>query len=358
MKTDSILDTIHRALDSAGLRAEAGASGEIRATIERALQGAGLGGPSSREHADTVDAPAHPPGQAASPDSDGAVFVDRVHTSRHGTRGYKLFVPALADGGARPLVVMLHGCKQDPDDFAAGTRMNQLAQTHGFLVAYPAQSKRANGGNCWNWFEPEQQVREGAEPALIAGIVADIGREHALDPRRIFVAGLSAGAAMAVILGQTYPELFAAVAAHSGLPVGAAHDVASAFAAMHGNAGAPAARSAAAQAPTRTIVFHGEADATVAPGNGLAIVAQALAAFARKGVALRRAQQSGASGGRSWTCTEHVDDFGVVQVEECLVRGGGHAWYGGSPQGSYTDAGGPDASREIVRFFLQDLPAA
>ncbi|MEO8859271.1 MAG: PHB depolymerase family esterase [Burkholderiaceae bacterium] len=352
MKPNQILETIHRALDSAGLGQQAGNSGNVRDVIDRALKGAGL---------DRWSAPSQGSTDASCVTfdaSEGQAFRDLLHSSEHGTRQYKLFVPSSYDGSPRPLIVMLHGCKQNPEDFAAGTQMNLLAQTHGILVAYPAQTPRANGGNCWNWFESSQQVRGGSEPSLIAGIVSDIGRDYALDQRKTFVAGLSAGAAMAVILGHTYPEVFSAVAAHSGLPIGAAHDVASAFAAMHGQVAA-SPFGIGARAPTRTIVFHGDADATVAPGNGHAITAQAIAAFKRHGTSLRRVERRDASAGtRPSTCTEYVDDLGLVQVEECVVRGGGHAWFGGNPKGSYTDPTGPDASREMVRFFLQDFPSS
>ena len=171
--------------------------------------------------------------------------------------------------------VMLHGCTQSPDDFAAGTRMNVLADQHGFLVAYPAQSVKANATRCWNWFRPQDQARGSGEPAFIAGMTAQIGADWRVDPARIYVAGLSAGAAMAVVLGKTYPDVFAAVGAHSGLPYGAAQDMGTAFAAMRtGAAGVTNAGSQATGEVIPTIVFHGDRDQTVAAANGDAIVAQ------------------------------------------------------------------------------------
>lgn len=282
-------------------------------------------------------------------------FLPSTFTNALGSRDYKLYVPSGVHDAPMPLVVMLHGCRQDPDDFAAGTRMNQLAQRHGFLVAYPAQKARSNGANCWNWFETQEQTRAGQEPSLIAGIVGAIGAQHRVDPARVFVAGLSAGASMAVILGQTHPELFAAVAAHSGVPLGSAHDVASAFAAMQGQMPPPKARSASRRAarPVRTLVLHGDADRTVEWANGRAITQDAIAAFKRAKAPVLLSRRTGAAGRPSPQGTRNfVDAGGRVMVRECTVHGGSHAWFGGSTEGSFTEHAGLDASAEIVRFFL------
>jgi len=282
---------------------------------------------------------------------------------------YKLHVPARVDA-APPLLVMLHGCTQSADDFAAGTQMNRLADEHGFVVVYPEQSATANASKCWNWFKAQDQLRDAGEPALIAGIVREVAARHGVDKGRIFVAGLSAGAAMAVILGETYPELFAGVGAHSGLPYGSAHDIPSAMAAMKGGRSgitALKARSNAASAPRRkiaqavpTIVFHGDRDHTVQLSNGSEIAQQAGNAHsaAVPGATLRVSTQQGAqAGGRRYSRTVHADAAGQTQVEFWTVHGAGHAWAGGSENGSYTDASGPDASAEMVRFFLS-LPRA
>lgn len=344
---EKISQTIDRALDAAGLLRNGGPHDSIRQTIDSALRAAGLAPSANADVLPDIDAPAV---------GDDGQFVTRCHTSAHGSRLYKLFVPSCHDSGngaPLPLVVMLHGCKQNPDDFAAGTRMNQLAEQHGFLVAYPAQTARANGSNCWNWFERAHQHRGGAEPSLLAGIVADVARTHAVDDGRVFAAGLSAGAAMAVILAREYPELFAAVAVHSGLPAGAAHDVPSAFAAMQGR-GASDAQTPSPPRAVPTIVFHGDADATVTAVNGAAVAGQAVSAFERQRAPLRRITEIAASaGGKHCTVTRFVDADGDSAVEEWVVHGGAHAWFGGSAAGSYTDPRGPDASAEIVRFFLK-----
>jgi poly(hydroxyalkanoate) depolymerase family esterase len=264
-----------------------------------------------------------------------------------------------AAGNASPLVVMLHGCKQSPDDFAAGTRMNELAEQHGFLVAYPAQAANANGSKCWNWFRAEDQGRDCGEPSLIAGITREIAAQYHVDQRRIFVAGLSAGAAMAVILGATYPELYAAVGVHSGLPYGAAHDVASAFSAMKEGAGqSPASMRFTLSRTQRpllshavpTIVFHGDGDHTVAASNGAAIVEAMVSVPGQE--SLKVTTQGGvAPAGRKYSRTVYTDAAGELAVEHWVVHGAGHAWAGGSAAGSFTDPAGPDASAEMLRFF-------
>ena len=359
MKPNLIGLTISRALNSAGLMPDSKRHAQIRRVIDRALAAAGLAGPVARDASTTMRRQseprhAHAPAQAPAGAEALGDFVKRTHQGARGKLDYKLYVPSSYDGTAMPLIVMLHGCKQNPDDFAAGTRMNEHAERRGFLVAYPAQTARANGANCWNWFEPEQQSREGVEPSLLAGIAADIVSAYAVQPARTFVAGLSAGAAMAVILGNAHPQVFAGVAAHSGLPIGAAHDVASAFAAMRGATSVRTAGKVVAT-PVRTIVFHGDADATVSPSNGAAITLEAVDGFERRGERLERLTRTDVESNRSRaTTTEFRDESGTVLVEEWVVHGAAHAWSGGSSAGSFTDTAGPDASEEIVRFFLQD----
>ena len=364
MSIQTISETIDRALRSAGLDPTAGTARGVLSTIRRALEAAGIAQSPTRrapaakapEWVERVDVLERSPAHAANdatPASPAAGFLDRSHTGPAGTRAYKLYVPAAAPGRPMPLIVMLHGCKQNPDDFAAGTRMNALAELHGFLVAYPAQSANANGSNCWNWFRPADQARDGGEPEILAGIVRDVIAAEPVDAERVFVAGLSAGAAMAVILGHTHPEVFKAVGAHSGLPHGAAHSVGSAFAAMHGSYSftKPAVAPAA---PVRvpTIVFQGDQDSTVVAANAAAIVEQAVAAGDAQAPLHEAPLARARVDGREFTRTLYADAAGRTQVELWLLHGAGHAWSGGDAAGSYTDASGPDASAEMVRFFL------
>jgi len=277
--------------------------------------------------------------RAAAPKPAPAIsgsFVRASYTNRWGTRFYKTYIPARNARQLRPLVVMLHGCRQTLDDFAAGTRMNELADELGFLVVYPEQAPAANAARCWNWFQPADQRRDAGEPSLIAGITEAVIARHGADPRRVYVAGLSAGGAMAAVMGRTYPDLYAAVGVHSGLPYAAARDLASALAAMRG---APAPLSGAA---IRTIVFHGDGDTTVHPSNG---------EFLAPGASLQTVQR-GEERGRKYTRMIHVDAAGKPAREHWLVHGAGHAWSGGSVNGSYTDPKGPDATRAMLRFFL------
>jgi poly(hydroxyalkanoate) depolymerase family esterase len=357
-ETRAITDTIDQALSAAGLDRHAGSAAGIRSTIDRALAQAGLT-QADAAHASPVGTDRRArdtdvPGSAATQGE----FVSRSFTNGAGTRDYRLYLPRgyTADAGPpMPLLVMLHGCTQSPDDFATGTRMNELADAHGFLVAYPAQAPRANGSKCWNWFRSDDQAHGRGEPSLIAGIAHQVASDHRVDPRRVFGAGLSAGAAMAVILGETYPDVFAAVGAHSGLPYAAAHDVPSAFAAMSGGTGRPGKPQSEGdriRGTVPTIVFHGDADSTVAPSNGMAIVRDAAGTSASAGQRATTARDP-VHGARAYTTDVFADATGQPRVEHWLVHGTGHAWSGGSAEGSYTDPAGPDASAEMVRFFLQ-----
>ena len=354
---------INDALASAGLGRGTAQGGHIAEVIDDALARAGLLGASAAPATKTAGPDVVTPWSAPTPDagaeptvSSKGQFLSRTFTSPVGTLAYKLYVPSSYDAAATravPLLVMLHGCTQSPDDFAAGTQMNAQADLHGFLVAYPAQAASANANKCWNWFRPQDQARGGGEPALITGMTAEIGSDYHVDPARIYVAGLSAGAAMAVVLGSTYPEVFAAVGAHSGLPYRAAHDVASAFSAMRSGAAAGAkAGVQVAGASTPTIVFHGDRDHTVSAKNADAILASQTRASAAAAHVTTRDSGS-APGGRGYKHTTYADASGRTMLEDWRVHGGGHAWMGGSSSGSYTDPQGPDASAEMVRFFLQ-----
>ena len=276
----------------------------------------------------------------------GARFIKGTFSNAAGRRSYKLFVPSHDQGQPRPLVVMLHGCTQSSDDFAAGTRMNFLAEEQNCFVVYPEQPSGANQAKCWNWFRTGDQQRGGGEPSLIAGITRQVMRDHAIDPKRVYVAGLSAGGAAAAIMAATHADLYAAVGIHSGLACGAANDLPSAFVAMRQGGGFKIADGGP---PVPTIIFHGDRDTTVHPDNGDRIVEQsAKAARAKAKVIDGRVPR-----GHAYTRTILTDAGGRAISEHWNVHGAGHAWSGGSPAGSYTDPRGPDASREMLRFFLE-----
>jgi poly(hydroxyalkanoate) depolymerase family esterase len=295
----------------------------------------------------------------APPVPPGAAFLTKTFSCAAGSRDYKVYIPGHAHGRKRPLLVMLHGCTQDPDDFALGTGMNLLAEEQGFLVAYPRQPATANPSACWNWFDRKDQMRGEGEPCIIAGITRAIMAEFDIDAKRVYVAGLSAGGAMALIMSATYPELYAAVGVHSGLAYRSATDLPSAFAAMGGNSIPPPIaqrKTRPKSARVRTIVFHGESDLTVHPSNAGLIVADARAGFPG---AAQETQHGRSAGGRAYTRTLIRDARAIVHVEHWAIEGLAHAWSGGRPEGSYTDPDGPDASREMLRFFLDNpAPAA
>jgi poly(hydroxyalkanoate) depolymerase family esterase len=246
---------------------------------------------------------------------------------------------------------MLHGCTQSPDDFAAGTRMNLIAEEQTCLVVYPAQPSEANAAKCWNWFRPTDQRRGQGEPSLIAGITRQVMHDYAVDPQRVYIGGLSAGAATAAVMGATYPDLYAAIGVHSGLAFGAANDIPSAFAAMQQgvlSASRPGDASVLGDGSViPTIVFHGDQDAVVHPRNGDHFIAQETIAKLQKKV-----QRGQVPAGHSYTRTIYTDTSGRTIFEHWDIHGAGHAWAGGNPAGSYTDPQGPDAASEMLRFFL------
>lgn len=360
--------TLQDLMRSATRLTQAGRLTEATAAIQRALSGAAAmprasavpavgGAPAVVLDGCVFDvdatATAAAPAAAASPQGE---FTRGTHTHATLTRAYKLFVPPGRAARARALVVMLHGCTQDPDDFAAGTAMNQRAREQGFFVLYPEQSQDANPSRCWNWFKHNHQQRGSGEPALIASLTQAIVKQHGIDPRRVYIAGLSAGGAMAAIVAQAYPEIFAAVGVHSGLPRGAASSVPEALAVMNSGVAAtgPLGRSGrvdvAPAVPVPTIVFHGDQDRTVHPRNGEQVIEAALRS-ATSGAA--RVERGTSGQGRHYTRSTHAADSGDALAEHWLLHGAGHAWSGGHASGSYTDAAGPDATAEMLRFFFE-----
>jgi poly(hydroxyalkanoate) depolymerase family esterase len=331
--------TRHGRGEDAGRR-EAGGGGGLGATLRNALGGllAKVRPAAATGAADTDAAP------ASTGRPRGERWLRATFAVGGDSRDYRLYVPSSYRGQPVPLVIMLHGCTQSPEDFATGTRMNEAAEARTLLVAYPEQSAQANQSRCWNWFSPADQQRGRGEPALIAGIVQEVTRGYAVDPGRVYIAGLSAGGAAAAASAAAYPDLFAAVGVHSGLGCGAAHDMPSAFAAMR-NGAAPGGRL-----PVPAIVFHGDQDATVHPSNGEQVLAQARAAASG---ALRPERQTGrAPGGHAYSRTRYLDASERAVAEQWVVHGGGHAWSGGSAAGTYADPRGPDATGAMLDFFL------
>ena len=278
-------------------------------------------------------------------------FIDQSYTNHAGTRSYKLYVPSSYDGRPLPLIVMLHGCSQDARDFAAGTCMNDVAEKNHCFVVYPEQSASANSNKCWGWFNRSDCTAEHGEASLIAGIVQDIIAGYRVDGRRVFIAGMSAGGAMAAAMVHAYPGMFAAIGVHSGIPHGAANDLRSALAAMRDSSDMMPTTMTRSRMPV--IVFHGERDHTVHRRNADRIIAQMGLSEATAAVRHRTRPADRASGAGAYTRSVHIDRREQVLAENWILHDASHTWSGGSKAGSYTDPKGPNASEEMVRFFLQ-----
>jgi poly(hydroxyalkanoate) depolymerase family esterase len=301
--------------------------------------------------AETPAAPVHRPGS----------FTESTIQFKGEQYAYRLYIPASptpsgtesahAATGLLPLVVLLHGCKQNALDFAKGTGMNLLADQQQVVVLYPEQLSKANSGGCWNWFEPTHQTRSG-EPGMIAALARKImAASHGdvqIDPDRVYIAGLSAGGAMSAVVAELYPDIFAAVGVHSGLPAGAAKSMIGAFGAMR--RGGPVQTATAMP----TIIFHGSSDTTVHPDNGEHVSNAAREALGNNGLELVKSEQTvRTQGQRPAQRVRYLDDSGKPYIEHWTVGDGGHAWSGGDAAGSYTDPQGPSASRAMLAFFLQ-----
>jgi len=343
-RTPPIIDAKAETID--GTSARPNSLGALRALFDRIRRRSGLGFRGLM-----------PPTPVSRPDivPAGGKFIEATYSNAAGTRTYKIYIPSRYQEQALPLLVMLHGCTQSPDDFAAGTRMNLIAEEQNCLVVYPAQPSDANPAKCWNWFRPTDQRRGQGEPSLVAGITRQVMREYLVDPQRVYVGGLSAGAAAAAVMGATYPDLYAAIGVHSGLACGAANDLPSAFVAMRQGDLADALGSGDISPVLRngqavpTIVFHGDRDTTVHPRNGDHVITRSMRTTStRKTVHCGRIP-----GGHAYTRTIHTDSSGRAIFEHWEIHGAAHAWSGGSPAGSFTDPRGPGATREMLRFFLE-----
>jgi poly(hydroxyalkanoate) depolymerase family esterase len=324
---------------AASVEAATAASRRRRPLFDRAKDGTWLG----------LRGPKRAPASITDIVPEGGKFIEGTYSNKAGSRTYKLFVPSgYHQSQPLPLVVMLHGCTQSPDDFAAGTRMNFIAEEQNCLVVYPAQRGDANPSKCWNWFRAADQQRGAGEPSLIAGITRQVMQDYSVDPKRVFVAGLSAGGAAAAIMGATYSDLYAAVGIHSGLAYGAATDMPSAFAAMRQGGGA--GRQTVAGGPlVPTIIFHGDRDSTVHPDNGARAMEQVIGTTRTQ----KKVHRGQIPGGHGYTRTTHAEGEREI-LEHWNIHGAGHAWSGGSAAGSYTDTEGPDATKEMLRFFLEN----
>lgn len=271
-------------------------------------------------------------------------------------RAYRLYLPVAASRGRRlPLLVMLHGCRQDAGVFAEGTRMNELAEQHSFAVLYPEQSWRANPWKCWNWFRPAVLKGTG-EAGSIARIVRKVTLGYPVDTTRVYVAGMSAGGAMAAVLASRHGALFAACAVHSGLKYGAAASPSAAVAAMRDGAPGSVWGTPLDGPFVPTLVIHGDRDRTVNPVNAEQIIEQARLA-AGNGVLPGPLVESPArritGASHAYVLRDYVRD-GRAVLRRIIVEGLDHAWSGGDDRHPFNDPRGPDASR-LIWDFVKDF---
>ena len=365
----SFLEAMRKATQLVGKRGPMAATRFIQGLL-RPQRAPPQGAPVDSDASTMVVAPVRkaewstPPQPWVLPSASGQ-FLDQRFSGHAGARNFKLYIPSGVTATALPLVVMLHGCTQGPDDFATGTRANRWAEDKRCLVVYPEQIQRANAHRCWNWFRPLDQQAGLGEPAIIAGIVRQVIDEYGVDTQRVYVTGLSAGGAMAAIMAHEYPGLFAAVGVHSGLPARAAHDVASAFAVM--KTGQPALASAvgaitAVGRAVPLIALHGDADQTVHPANSERLVQYAVETHRRLNPdsPLKMSEQTihATAASHAVHRTRYLTSNGVSMVEHWAIRGAGHAWSGGDSAGSFADARGPDATIVMLDFFEQHVAAA
>ncbi|HSQ10100.1 MAG TPA: PHB depolymerase family esterase [Burkholderiaceae bacterium] len=279
-------------------------------------------------------------------------------SAEHHPRKYMLYEPASRGHAPAPLLVLLHGCKQGAAEFAAGTRMNEAAEAAGVVVLYPQQSLGANLLRCWNWYALHDRSNKDGDAAVIAAMTRQVMREHDIDATRVYVAGMSAGGGMAAVLVRDYPELYAALGVHSGVPAGLAHDVYSAMRLMStgpvpSEAEAGPGTGNVGGASAASIVFHGDEDTVVHLSNGVAIHGGAGGSQVPPLLDTQQSTTQPRPGHRGFTRSVEYGAGGVTERELWIVHGAGHAWAGGSSEQPDTDSSGPDASREMLRFFLQ-----
>jgi poly(hydroxyalkanoate) depolymerase family esterase len=288
-----------------------------------------------------------------------------------GDHPYFVYTPTTYHPGtAVPLLIMLHGCSQTAADFAAGTGMNDLAEQYGFIVVYPQQKRISNRTLCWNWFKSSHQFRDRGEPALIAHMVQAVSEntsQWTIDSSRVYVVGASAGAAMAVILGATYPDIFAAIGVHSGVEYQAVTNIIGGLKVMFGGGPDPVKQGRRAYEAmgsyTRmmpTIVFQGTRDKIVHPINGDQVVQQWMQTnhLASDGLYVADFHNPTTTTfgqvpeGYAYTVSTWKDHAGKEVQQYWKILGLAHAWSGGNPAVSYTDPEGPNASEAIYQFFM------
>ncbi|MES2760270.1 MAG: PHB depolymerase family esterase [Pseudomonadota bacterium] len=272
---------------------------------------------------------------------------------------YWLYLPdrplAETADGSLPLIVMLHGCEQTATLFAQGTRMNQLAETAGYAVLYPQQSVSTHRHRCWKWYDRATQQGGGDVP-MIVGIINKVMANYPIDRSRIYICGISAGAAMANIVALNHPDLFAGLGLHSGPSFGGAHSTIGALTVMQHGAGMRVDGAIAEVLgrreqfqPLPTILIHGDEDHVVRPINLAHLTRQAMLVNRLPADSPEQVEVK-VKRGRSYQLRD-VYSGRKVMLRVARIAELKHAWSGGDERISFNSAQGPDASKMMLDFF-------
>jgi len=309
-----------------------------------------------------------------SPNLEAGRIESGSYYSFNGMRSYKVFLPSnhseSTNHGKIPVIIALHGCMQDSESFAAGTRLNEWAEKLGFAVYYPEQSKFFNIYNCWNWFLPTNQMKNTGEAELIMGGLKKVTREFSLNKDKTFLLGMSSGGAVVSILANCYPRSFQAVATHHGTMYKAASDVFSAKEVVYnGSKIAPEVAAAKGYScsgftpkknPLPAVIIHGSRGAVMRAIHATQVESELRIFNDYLDNGIRDNSLDDEMTFEKFT-PDNLYSYDVVTwshrgrpyIKRYMIETLGHAWSGGDNQYEFNDPHGPDATKIILDFFSE-----